>query len=166
MKKPGSFAVLFALTIALLAPAALAQSTATDSGAAQAKHAGRGEHRHGQQRGRMGRFQFGRLNLTDAQKVSLKQIRENHKAAVSGLHQQLGMKRKELREAMRGGEFNEALASQKLAEMAPMQAKLMAERMAMRHESLNVLTAEQKTQLQQQRMEWKAKRAAHYHSEG
>ena len=106
-------------------------------------------------------MQFRQLNLTDAQKASMKQVRENHQATVSGLRQQLETKRKELRVAEQGGNFNEALATQKLAEMAPIQAKLMAERLAMRQESMNILTAEQKAQLNERRNEWKAKRAAH-----
>ena len=162
MKKPGSFAVLFVMALALSAPAAFAQSTATTSGTDSAKHAARGEHRQdGHHRHGMQGFQFRQLNLTDAQKAAMKQVRENHKATISGLRQQMGIKRNELREAEKGGNFNEALATQKLSEMAPLQAKLMGERLAMRQESMNVLTAEQKAQLSQMRTDWKAKRAGH-----
>lgn len=162
MKKPGSFAVLFVMALALSATAIFAQSPAATSGKDSAKHAARGEHRrHGHDRHGMQGFQFRQLNLTDSQKAAMKQVRENHEGTISGLRQQLGMKRKELREAEKDGNFNEAVATQKLSEMAPLQAKLMAERLAVRQESMNVLTAEQKAQLSQMRTEWKAKRADH-----
>lgn len=165
MKKPGSFAVLFVMALALLAPAAFAQTTAT-SGTDGAKQVARGEHRErGHHRRGMKGLQFRKLNLTDAQKAAIKQVRENHKATISGLREQMGIKRKELREAAKGGNFNEALATQKLSEMAPLQAKLMAERLAMRQESMKVLTPEQKAQLSQMRTEWKAKHANHSDSQ-
>jgi len=171
MKKPGTFAVLFVMALALSATAAFAQSPASTSGTDGAKHMARGEHRergehrHGHDQRGMKGFQFRKLNLTDAQKAEMKQIRENHQATISGLRQQMGIKHKELREAEKGGNFNEALATQKLSEMAPLQAKLMAERLAVRQESMKVLTAEQKAQLNQTRTEWKAKRAAHRDSQ-
>jgi Spy/CpxP family protein refolding chaperone len=53
------------------------------------------------------------------------------------------------------------LATQKLQESASLQAKLMGEQFRMRQEMLSVLTPEQKTQLEQKRAEFKAKRANH-----
>ena len=160
MKKQGSFAVLYVIALALSAAAVFAQSPATTSGRDEAKHGARGEHRgrHGQEGGMEG-FQFRELNLTDAQKTAMKQVHQNHKATISALRQQMETKRQELHEAAKGGNFNEALATQKLTEMAPLQAKLMGERLAMRQESMNVLTAEQKAQLSQMRTERKAKHA-------
>jgi Spy/CpxP family protein refolding chaperone len=63
-----------------------------------------------------------------------------------------------LRQASEGGTFNEALATQKLTEAAGLRAKLMGEQFKMRQEMQSVLTAEQKTQLEQKRAEFKAKR--------
>ena len=74
----------------------------------------------------------------------MKQVRENHKASLSALREQLQSKHRELRQATNGDSFNEALATQKLAEMAPLEAKLMAERFAMRQEVMNILTPDQR----------------------
>ena len=81
--------------------------------------------------------------------------------AADATAQELRAKRQELREANSGGTFNEALATQKLQESAGLQAKLMGEQFRMRQEMLSVLTPEQKTQLEQKRAEFKAKRANH-----
>ena len=54
-----------------------------------------------------------------------------------------------MRQASEGGTFNEALATQKLTETAALQAKLMGERFKLNQEMQSVLTAEQKTQLEQ-----------------
>jgi Spy/CpxP family protein refolding chaperone len=63
-----------------------------------------------------------------------------------------------LRQANEGGTFNEALATQKLTEIAPLEAKLMAERARLHQEMLSVLTAEQKAQLEQAKAQRKARR--------
>ena len=168
MKKLGriqklALAGLSALAIAT--PVAIAQTSGNDQGAkTQGEHGGRGKGgRHGRRGGgefggqRGGRM-FRGVELTDAQKASLKQIRESFGERTKALREQLHAKRGELRQSESGGAFNESLASQKLAELAPIQAKLMAEEARMRQESLAVLTPEQKTQLEQRRAEFKAKR--------
>ena len=104
---------------------------------------------------------FRGLNLTDDQKAKMKQIGESFRERTQSLHQQLRAKRQELRQASEGGTFNEALATQKLQESASLQAKLMGEQFRMRQEMLAVLTPEQKTQMEQKRAEFKAKRANH-----
>jgi len=156
--KAGTIAVASLMGLVLVGAVAFGQA-----GSRSMQKAARpeGMHRFGHQGWGRGHMAFAKLNLTDAQKAQMKQIRENHKAAVSSLRQQLGTQEKALRDAESGGTFNEALASQKLAEMAPLRAKLMAEQFAMRQEFMNVLTPEQKAQLTQMRNEWKAKRAAH-----
>jgi protein CpxP len=171
MKKLGriqtiAFAGLSALAIA--APVAIAQTSGGDQSGQQGTHErrdngnGRGG-RHGRRGGefgghRGGGMMFRGLELTDAQKASLKQIRESFGERTKSLREQLRAKHQELRQAESGGTFNESLAAQKLAEVAPIQAKLMAEEARMRQESLAVLTPEQKTQLEQRRAEMKAKR--------
>jgi periplasmic protein CpxP/Spy len=163
MRKQGKFAVLFTIALALAAPAVLAQSGPATSGSAVERKAEGGRHgRHGHHRRGFG---FAKLNLTDAQKAAMKQVRENHKATLSALREQMKAKHNELRQASSGGNFSEALATQKLAEMAPLKAKLMAEGFAMHQQVMNILTPEQKAQLSQMRAEWKAKRANHSDSQ-
>jgi Spy/CpxP family protein refolding chaperone len=101
------------------------------------------------------------INVTDDQKAKMKQISQGFRERTKSLHQELRAKRQELRQASEGGTFNEALANQKLQESAGLQAKLMGEQFKMRQEMLAVLTSEQKTQLEQKRAEFKAKRANH-----
>jgi Spy/CpxP family protein refolding chaperone len=163
--------------VALAAPIAFAQSsgTTTTQDTQQAtgeRHGGHGKS-WGQRGGREGRGSwggkrggrmggmFGGVNLTDDQKARMKQISQSFRERTQSLHQQLRAKRQELRQASEGGTFNEGLATQKLQESASLQAKLMGEQFRMRQEMLSVLTPEQKTQLEQKRAEFKAKRANH-----
>ena len=102
---------------------------------------------------------FRGLNLTDDQKAKMKQIRESFAQSNKPLRQQLQAKRQELRQASEGGTFNEALATQKLTEMASLEAKLMGERFKLHQEMLSVLTAEQKAQLEQAKAQREARRS-------
>jgi Spy/CpxP family protein refolding chaperone len=63
-----------------------------------------------------------------------------------------------LRQASEGGTFNEALATQKLTEMAGLQAKMMGEEFRLHQETLSVLTAEQKAQLDQAKAQFKTRK--------
>ena len=101
---------------------------------------------------------FGQLNLTEDQKTKMKQIRESFAEQNKPLREQLRAKRQELRQASEGGTFNEALATQKLTEMASLEAKLMGERHKLHQEMLSVLTAEQKAQLEQSKAQFKTRR--------
>ncbi|HEX8294273.1 MAG TPA: hypothetical protein VF570_21135, partial [Pyrinomonadaceae bacterium] len=74
------------------------------------------------------------------------------------LREQLRARRQELRQAESGTTFNEALAAQKLSEAAGLQAKLMAEGFRLRQESLALLTAEQRAQLEQRRQQREQRR--------
>ena len=161
--------------IAIATPIALAQTTSTTqdnkqvtSGERAGKHGrwAKGEgRRDGKRRGHFGGRGQGMMlagvNLTDDQKAKMKSIRESFRERTQSLHQQLRAKHQELRQASQGGTFNEALATQKLQESAGLQAKIMSEQFNMRQQMLGVLTAEQKTQLEQKRAEFKAKRAQH-----
>jgi len=145
--------------IALAASIAVAQTVTTDQGNQQGtrteRHGGRGEHKGwGGMRGGM----FKQLNLTDDQKAKMKQIRESFATQNKPLHDQLRAKRQELRQASEGGTFNEALATQKLTEMASLQAKEMGEQFKLHQEMLSVLTPEQKAQLEQSKAQFKARR--------
>jgi len=166
MKKLGKMKTLTIASlsaVALAAPIAFAQSTTTTQDTPQAtgeRHGGHGKG-WGERGGRRGGMMFRGINLTDDQKAKMKEIGQSFRESTKSLHEQLRAKREELRQASEGGTFNEALATQKLQESAGLQAKLMGEQFRMRQQMLSVLTPEQKTQLEQKRAEFKAKRANH-----
>ena len=190
MKKLGKIKTLTIASlsaVALAAPIAFAQSTTTTQDSTQVRgerhgghgkgwgdREGRGERKgrgHGEgrawggerggDRGGMHGMMLQGINVTDDQKAKMKQISQSFRERTKSMHQELRAKRQELRQASEGGTFNEALATQKLQESASLQAKLMGEQFRMRQEMLSVLTPEQKTQLEQKRAEFKAKRANH-----
>ena len=146
--------------IALAASIAVAQTVTTNQGTQQGmrmeRHGGRGGHK-GWGGMREGGF-LRQLNLTEDQKAKIKQIRETFAQTNKPLRDQLHAKRQELRQASEGGTFNEALATQKLTEIAPLEAKLMGEQHKLHQEMLSVLTAEQKAQLEQSRAQFKGRR--------
>jgi Spy/CpxP family protein refolding chaperone len=165
MSKLGRFKTLAIATlsaIVLAASIAVAQTVTPDQGNTQGQRA---ERRGGRDRGkrhgwggmRRGGF-FRQLNLTEDQKTKMKQIRQSFAQTNKPLREQLRAKRQELRQASEGGTFNEALATQKLTEMASLQAKLMGERHKLHQEMLSVLTAEQKAQLEQSKAQFKTRR--------
>lgn len=170
MKKFGklkTLAIATALTaVALAGSIAVAQSVQTDQNQNKAPREWRGRGR-GQKGaggmmglgGMMGGRLFSQLNLTDDQKAKIKQIHQTFAESNKPLREQLHAKRQELRQTSEGGTFNEALTSQKLTEMASLQAKLMGERHKLHQEVLSVLTAEQKAQLEQAKAEFKTRRA-------
>ena len=135
-----------AMALAVAAPFAIAQSK---EGGGQ-KH----EMRGGGHRGGAG---FRNLDLTDAQKTQMKQIRESHSQSFRPLMEQIRAKRQEIRQASQGGTYNEALVTQKLNEIAPLEAKLMGERSRLHQEMLSVLTADQKAKMEESREQRKAK---------
>src|SRR5262249_47036822 len=135
------------IAAATAVPIAIAQST--DPGTAKG-------HSHWGARHMRGDF-FSKLNLTDAQKAQLKQIRENHSQTISPLMTDLRAKRQEIRQASQGATFDESLVAQKLAEIAPLEAKLMGERVKLHNDMLSVLTPDQKAQLDQARQQLKSK---------
>ena len=151
--------------IALAGSIAVAQTVKTDQNTQQQgshmEHRGGGRGKHGGRGGwggmRQGGF-FKQLNLTEDQKAKMKQIHESFAERNKPLRQELRAKRQELRQASEGGTFNEALATQKLTEMASLEAKLMGERAKLHQETLSVLTAEQKAQLEQSKAQFKARR--------
>ena len=166
MNKPVRFKTLAIATlsaIALAASIAVAQTVTPDQGNAQGtrteRRGGRGEHKgHGWGGMRRGGEFFKQLNLTDDQQAKMKQIRESFAERNKPVREQLQAKRQELRQASEGGTFNEALATQKLTEMASLEAKLMGERHKVHQEMLSVLTAEQKAQLEQSKAQFKGRR--------
>ena len=165
MSKLGRFKVLAIATlsaIALAASIAVAQTVTNNQdngqGARPEWRGRRGDHKgHGFGGMREGGF-FRQLNLTEDQKTKIKQIRESFAQNNKPLMEQLRAKRQELRQASEGGTFNEALATQKLTEIAPLEAKLMGERAKLHEATLSVLTAEQKAQLEQAKAQFKTHR--------
>src|SRR6185369_2428262 len=103
MRKPNrlhviAFAAVMALALAV--PFAIAQS----------KEAG--GHRHEMRGGgHMAGAMFRNLDLTDAQKAQMKQIRESHSQSLRPLMEQIRARRQEIRQASQGGTFNEALVT-------------------------------------------------------
>jgi len=163
MKKPGKFKILAIATLSAIALAAsitVAQKVKTGQGDGQKSRAdwqrGRGRGERKGWGGMHGAF-LQKLNLTDDQKAKMKQIRESFAATNKPLREQLRAKRQELRQANEGGTFNEALATQKLTEMAGLQAKLMGEEVKLRQDMQSVLTAEQKAQLEQAKAQFKSR---------
>jgi protein CpxP len=153
-----TFAIATLSAIALTTSIAVAQTVTTNQDTSQGPHKGwhRGDHPgFGGMRG--GEF-FKQLNLTDDQKARMKQIRESFATANKPLFDQLRAKRQELRQASQGGTFNEALATQKLTEIAPLEAKMMGEQAKLHQEMLSVLTPEQKAQLDQAKAQFKNRR--------
>ena len=160
MKKPRfkTLAIATLSAIALAASIVVAQTVSTGQDKTQGAHKGwhdRGARGHGW--GMQGDA-FRQLNLTEDQKAKIKQFRETFAQTNKPLMDQLRAQRQELRQANEGGTFNEALATQKLTEMAGLEAKLMGERFKLHQETMSVLTAEQKAQLEQSRAQFKARR--------
>jgi Spy/CpxP family protein refolding chaperone len=166
MKTLGKFktlAIASLSAIALAGSIAVAQSVKTDQGTdrgnGQRKHGdGQRGHGRGERGGReMGGGIFKQLNLTDDQKAKMKQIRESFAVANKPLREQLRAKRQELRQANEGGTFNEALATQKLTELAALQAKMMGAEFTLHQQMQSILTAEQKAQLEQAKAQFKTR---------
>lgn len=159
LKRIQGIALAAVMALAVAVPFAIAQSK--EAGGSKGRHA---EAREGMRGGhRMGGAFFRNLDLTDAQKAQMKQIRESHSQTLRPLMEQIRAKRQEIRQASQGGTFNEALVAQKLSEIAPLEAKLMGEQSRSHQEMLSVLTAEQKAKLEQlrdqQKSKWSERRA-------
>jgi protein CpxP len=153
MTRLGSFGLPAVMACTLAMPV-FAQTTDQGSQPEQ------GKQRFGKFHGRHGRAGggFEWLNLSEAQKTQMKQIRESYRERTQSLHQELRAKRQELRQANQGTTFNEGLATQVLTESAAVEAKLMGERFKMRQEMLALLTPEQKNQLEQKREQHRTER--------
>jgi protein CpxP len=160
MKKLGKFKLLaiasLSAVVLVVGSIAVAQTQKTGRGDGQGRRGG--WHGQGMRGGFGGDRLFARLNLTDDQKAKIKQTRQSFMESNKPLLDQLKSKRQELRQASEGGTFNEALATQKLTEMAGLQAKLMGARIQLRQQMLSVLTPEQKTQLDQLKAQFKTDR--------
>jgi periplasmic protein CpxP/Spy len=152
-----AFASLAAVAVAT--PVAIAQTAGQgDQQKPRAERGGKGDRRGHGGFGRRGGMGFRGIELTEEQKTRLGQIHQSFDERTKPLREQLRAKRRELRQAEQGTTFNEALAAQKLAESAAVEAKLMGERFRLRQESLSVLTAEQRQQLEQRKQQRESRR--------
>src|SRR5262245_15727590 len=129
-----------------------------EQGQKQWRRGGRGGDRNHGFDGMRGDRLFSQLNLTDDQKAKVKQIHQSFAERNKPLRDQLQAKRQELQQARQGDTFNESLATQKLTEMAALEAKLMGEQFKLHQEMLSVLTPEQKTQLEQAKAQFQQRR--------
>jgi protein CpxP len=145
------------MAVAVAVPVAIAQSN--DAGAKHGRGGHFSERGMGERGGRGGMIAFRNLGLTDAQKAQMKQIRQNHSQSIKPIFDQIRAKRQEIRQASQGGAFNEALVTQKLTEIAPLEAKLQGERVSIHQEMLALLTPDQKAKFDQARAQFAAKRA-------
>jgi periplasmic protein CpxP/Spy len=159
IKKVRTLGLALILAAAVAVPIAIAQSSADGPGFG-AGHRGHRGHFRGQMWSRRDAgFGFAKLNLTDEQKAQMKQIRDSHRDSVQALSQQVRTARQAIHQSMSGGTFDEALATQKLTEVAGIEAKLMGERFKIHQEMLSVLTPDQKAQLDQAREQFKTRMA-------
>lgn len=147
-----------ALPAVMACTLAMPAFTQTADPGGQPQEPGRSGRFHGRH-GRGGGEGLERLNLTEAQKTQMKQIRESYRERTQSLHQELRAKKQELRQANQGETFNEGVATQVLTDSAALEAKLMGERFKMRQEMMALLTPEQKNQLEQRREQHRMKQA-------
>ncbi|HVF42482.1 MAG TPA: Spy/CpxP family protein refolding chaperone [Pyrinomonadaceae bacterium] len=112
--------------------------------------------------GREGGFAGGRfaerLNLTDAQKAQMEQIEERFRQQTQSLRGQGRGEREEGFEAFGGGAFNESAVRAAAQARANRQVEMEVARARMMHEMYNVLTPEQKSQLEADRQQRKQRR--------
>ena len=132
---------------------------------------GRDGHDGGEGRGEGGNFGgrfFEKLNLTDAQKAQMQQIGERFRENTKALRQQSrGEREGEGFDAFKGGTFNEAAVRAAAQARANRQVEMEVARARMMYEMYNVLTPEQKAQLEadrqqreQRRQEFRSRRNA------
>ena len=145
LSKTKKITIALVMGAALAVPVAIAQST--DQGAAKVERR-EGRRGKGMREGRGGGFLRG-IELSDAQKTQFRQLRQSQRQAIRPLMEQIRARRQEIRAASQGASFDQALVAQKLAEIAPLEAKVMAEEFRFRQETLSLLTPEQRTRFEQ-----------------
>jgi protein CpxP len=123
-----------------------------------------GEGREGRDGMFGGRFAE-KLNLTDAQKAQMQQIAERFRQNTQSLREQgRGERDGEGFDAFKGGTFNESAVRAAAQARANRQVEMEVARARMMYEMYNILTPEQKAQLeadrQQRRQEFRSRRNA------
>lgn len=136
-------------------------------------YGGKGEHRGGCQGG-MDRGIFKKLDLTDAQKTQLKEMRETNKAEMKAKFAETSDARKAERQAQHekvqqlvlADNFDEAAANALAKNMVEKQTERKVKMLEKQHQMLNVLTPEQKTkfvELSKERMEKCGEKRKNHH---
>jgi len=120
-------AIVAAVTIALIAGAAMAQ----------------GPHRHGGDF--FGPMMMEMLDLTDAQQAQIKQIHENAKPTLKPLWQQEHQSHRAMMDLITSGNFDEAKAQAIANQEAQIHAQLEVQHAQLMAQAYQVLTPEQKT---------------------
>jgi periplasmic protein CpxP/Spy len=125
----------------------------------------RGGGREGREGGFVGGRMFEKLNLTDAQKAQMEQIADRFRANTQSLREQgRGERRGEGFDAFEGGTFNESAVRAAAQARANRQVEMEVARARMMYEMYNILTPEQKAQLEadrrQRRQEFRSRRNA------
>lgn len=152
-----ALAVVLALTGVAVSAQQGTQQEQDGQGRAWHREGGKGKAHRGMRGGFGGRFE--KLNLTDAQKAQIEQIKARfHESAKARRQQSRGNRGGEGFEAFNGGAFNEAAVRAAAQARANAQVEAQVERARMMHEIYNVLTAEQKAQLAAERQMWEQKR--------
>lgn len=156
--------------IALTGVVGFAQQTGQSQTDAQRGERGWGGEGHGGRMGRRGGGEgmgreggvFGRfseeLNLTDAQKTQMQQIAERFRQQTQSLREQGRGEREEGFDAFKGGAFNESAVRAAAQARANRQVEMEVARARMIYEMYNVLTAEQKAQLEAARQQREQRR--------
>ena len=149
-----------ALMIGTFGVASAQAPAAGDTGDQATEMKGHGKFgRHGRGFGKRGHHggMFGaRLDLTDEQRTQIRSIMEAERAKNATLHQQIADNHRATREATKAGRFDEAQIRQLATQRAAMMTEMMVARARVQSTIYNtVLTAEQKTRLEQ----WEAERA-------
>ena len=129
-------------------------------------HGGHGKGRRGGHRGLFGGRLAEQLNLTDAQREQMRQIAERYRQTFEAQRAQRGAARPGF-DPLAGSAFDEAAVRAAAQARASAQVEREVARARMMHEMYNVLTAEQKAQLQslrqqreQRRQEFRSRRGA------
>jgi Spy/CpxP family protein refolding chaperone len=142
----GAAAVLISIGLGAGAYAATQQNTAPDGATFSA----------GRRMGRpfmMLRRMADRLGLTDAQKAQMKTIAQSHKDEWKALAERARTARQSLRAAETADTIDDAAIRQRTADLSAVQADMAVARAHARAEFMQVLTPDQKTQLES----WKKK---------
>jgi protein CpxP len=108
--------------------------------------------------GREGVGPFGNLNLTDAQKAQMQQIADRFRQSTEALRGQGRGERGGEFDALKGGTFNESAVRAAAQARANRQVELEVARARMMFEMYNVLTPEQKAQLEADRQQRRQRR--------
>ena len=123
---------------------------------------GPGSHRPGMAQGRGGGSMFLRgLDLTEAQKASLKVIADQHREGMKAKFETAATAHKALRTAMMDSATSVEQLKALHDKVAQAQFELALDRRAMRQESLALLTPEQKAKAEKLRSERETRRADH-----